>query len=50
MKDLTLVISAKNEPKTLLYVLMEFEKLKVNFLTVLEETNYITVNAVEKSK
>ena len=50
MNDLTLVIPAKNEPESLPYVLMELEKLKVNFLIVLEKTDYITINAIEKYK
>ena len=48
MKDLTLVIPAKNEPESLPYVLMELEKLKINFIIVLEKTDYITINAIEK--
>ncbi len=50
MKDLTLVIPAKNEPESLPYVLMELEKLKINFIIVLEKTDYITINAIEKYK
>ena len=50
MKDLTLVIPAKNEPESLPYVLMELEKLNLNFLIVLEKTDYITINAIEKFK
>ena len=50
MNDLTLVIPAKNEPESLPFVLMELEKLKVNFLIVLEKTDYITINAIEKYK
>lgn len=50
MKDLTLVIPAKNEPESLPYVLMELEKLGLNFLIVLEKTDYITINAIEKYK
>ena len=50
MNDLTLVIPAKNEPESLPFVLMELEKLKVNFLIVLEKTDYITINAIEKFK
>jgi glycosyltransferase involved in cell wall biosynthesis len=50
MKDLTLVIPAKNEPESLPYVLMELEKLDLNFLIVLEKTDYITINAIEKYK
>jgi len=50
MKDLTLVIPAKNEPESLPYVLMELEKLNLNFLIVLEKTDYLTINAIEKFK
>ena len=50
MEDLTLVIPAKNEPESLPYVLMELEKLKFNFIIVLEKTDYITINAIEKYK
>ena len=50
MKDLTLVITAKNEPESLPYVLMELEKLNLNFIIVLEKTDYITINAIEKFK
>tara|TARA_B110001452_G_scaffold70694_1_gene57066 strand:+ start:1957 stop:2631 length:675 start_codon:yes stop_codon:yes gene_type:complete len=50
MKDLTLVIPAKNEPESLPYVLMELEKLDLNFLIVLEKTDYITINAIDKFK
>jgi glycosyltransferase involved in cell wall biosynthesis len=50
MKDLTLVIPAKNEPESLPYVLMELEKLDLNFLVVLEKTDYITINAIDKFK
>ena len=50
MKDLTLVIPAKNEPESLPYVLMELEKLNLNFLIVLEKNDYVTINAIEKFK
>ena len=50
MIDLTLVIPAKNEPESLPCVLMELEKLNVKFLIVLEKTDYITINAIEKFK
>ena len=50
MQDLTLVIPAKNEPESLPYVLMELEKLNINFLIVLEKSDYITINAIEKFK
>lgn len=48
MKDLTLVIPAKNEPESLPYVLMELEKLDLNFIIILEKKDYITINAIEK--
>ena len=48
MKDITLVIPAKKEPESLPYVLMELEKLNLNFLIVLEKTDYVTINSVEK--
>jgi len=48
MKDHTLVIPAKNEPESLPYVLMELEKLDLNFIIVLEKKDYITINAIEK--
>ncbi len=48
MKDLTLVIPAKNEPESLPYVLMELEKLNLNFIIILEKKDYITINAIEK--
>ena len=50
MKDVTLVIPAKNEPESLPYVLMELEKLNLNFLIVLEKTDYVTINSIEKFK
>ena len=50
MNDLTLVIPAKNEPESLPYVLMELEKLNLNFLIVLEKTDFVTINAIEKFK
>jgi len=50
MKDLTLVIPAKNEPESLPYVLMELEKLNLDFLVVLEKTDFVTINAIEKFK
>ena len=48
MNDLTLVIPAKNEPESLPYVLMELKKLNMNFLIVLEKTDYVTINSIEK--
>ena len=50
MNDITLVIPAKNEPESLPYVLMELEKLNLNFLIVLEKTDYVTINSIEKFK
>ena len=50
MKNLTLVIPAKNEPESLPYVLMELEKLDLNYLIVLEKSDYITINAIDKFK
>jgi glycosyltransferase involved in cell wall biosynthesis len=50
MKDVTLVIPAKNEPESLPYVLMELEKLNFNFLIILEKNDYITINSIEKFK
>jgi glycosyltransferase involved in cell wall biosynthesis len=50
MDDLTLIIPAKNEPESLPFVLMELEKLKLNYVIVLEEKDFVTVNAIEKFK
>ena len=50
MNDITLVIPAKKEPESLPYVLMELEKLNLNFLIVLEKTDYVTINSIEKYK
>ena len=50
MNDITLVIPAKNEPESLPYVLMELEKLKLNYLVILEKTDYVTINSIEKFK
>tara|TARA_B100000475_G_C14949924_1_gene295267 strand:+ start:119 stop:793 length:675 start_codon:yes stop_codon:yes gene_type:complete len=50
MKDLTLVIPAKNEPESLPYVLIELKKLDLNFLIILEKKDYITINAIENFK
>ena len=50
MKDMTLGIPAKKEPESLPYVLMELEKLNLNFLIVLEKTDYVTINSIEKFK
>jgi len=50
MNDLTLVIPAKNEPESLPYVLEELEKLNINFLIILEKSDYKTISAIEKFK
>ncbi|MDA7783000.1 glycosyltransferase [Candidatus Pelagibacter sp.] len=50
MNDITLVIPAKKEPESLPYVLMELEKLNLNFLIILEKTDYVTINSIEKYK
>lgn len=50
MDDLTLIIPAKNEPESLPFVLMELEKLKLDYLIVLEEKDFVTINAIEKFK
>ena len=50
MNDLTLIIPAKNEPESLPYVLMELEKLNLNFFIVLEKKDYVTINSIEKFK
>ena len=48
MKDLTLIIPAKNEPDSLPYILMELEKLNLNYLIVMEKHDFVTINAIEK--
>jgi len=48
MKDLTLVIPAKNEPESLPYVLLEVEKLNLNFLIVLEKKDHVTINSIKR--
>lgn len=48
MKELTLIIPAKNEPESLPYVLMELDKLKLNYVIVLEKNDFVTINAIEK--
>ena len=48
MENLTLIIPAKKEPESLPYVLMELEKLKLNYLIVLEKSDFVTINAIEK--
>jgi len=50
MQDLTLIIPAKNEPDSLHYILMELEKLNLNYIIVMEKSDFVTANAVEKFK
>ena len=50
MKDLTLIIPAKNEPESLPYVLVELEKLNLDFLIIMEKRDFVTINAIEKYK
>lgn len=50
MKDLTLIIPAKNEPESLPYVLIELEKLKLEFLIIMEERDFVTINAIDRFK
>ncbi len=50
MQDLTLIIPAKIEPDSLPYVLMELEKLNLNYIIVMEKSDFVTANAVEKFK
>jgi glycosyltransferase involved in cell wall biosynthesis len=50
MKELTLIIPAKNEPESLPYVLKELEKLNLDFLIIMEESDFVTINAIEKFK
>lgn len=50
MKNLTLIIPAKNEPESLPFVLMELEKLGLDYLIILEKNDFITINAIEKFK
>lgn len=50
MQDLTLVIPAKNEPESLPFVLMELEKLNLDFLIILEKSDYVTINSIQKYK
>ena len=42
MKDLTLIIPAKNEPDSLPYILMELEKLNLNYIIVMEKHDFAT--------
>jgi hypothetical protein len=48
MKELTLIIPAKNEPESLPYVLKELEKLEFEFLVIMEKRDFVTINAIEK--
>lgn len=50
MNNLTLIIPAKNEPKSLPYVLKELEKLRLNYLIVVEKRDFVTINSIEKYK
>ena len=50
MKDLTLIIPAKNEPESLPYVLIELQKLELNFLIIMEKDDFVTINSIEKFK
>ena len=50
MKDLTLIIPAKNEPESLPYVLIELQKLDLNFLIIMEKDDFVTINSIEKFK
>ena len=45
MNDLTLVIPVKNEPESLPHVLLELEKLNLNYLIVLEKRDFVTINS-----
>ena len=48
MKDLTLVIPAKNESESLPSVLKELKKFKVKILIVLEKKDLNTINSIKK--
>mgnify|MGYP001352209637 CR=1 FL=1 len=48
MKDLTLVIPAKNESESLPYVLKELKKFKVKTLVVLEKKDFNTIESIKK--
>ena len=43
MKDLTLIIPAKNEPNSLPCILMELEKLNLNYIIVMEKHDFVTI-------
>ena len=48
MQDLTLIIPAKKEPDSLPYILMELEKLNLNYIIIMEKNDFITINSIEK--
>ena len=48
MQDLTLIIPAKNEPDSLPHILMELEKLNLNYIIIMEKNDFITINSIEK--
>ena len=50
MNDLTLVLPVKNEPESLPFMLMEIEKLNLNYIIVMEKNDFITLNSIEKFK
>ena len=50
MNDLTLVLPVKNEPDSLPYILMELEKLNLNYIIVMEKNDFVTLNSIEKFK
>ena len=50
MKDLTLIIPAKNEPESLPYVLIELEKLNLDFIIIMEKKDFVTANAKKNFK
>ena len=50
MKDLTLIIPAKNEPESLPYVLIELEKLNLDFIIIMEKKDFVTANAIQNFK
>ena len=40
MQDLTLIIPAKNEPDSLPYILVELEKLNLNYIIIMEKNDF----------
>ena len=50
MKDLTLIIPAKNEPESLPHVLQELERLNLEFLVVMEKRDFVTINSINNFK